>query len=179
MRTAKNFLLAFLGDPFLLDAASVGAPTHRLRRYWTNILENNQLQQLVPFNYRVPNLNTFLEPDHTTSPVLHSDRPPMRVLNVPGLPRRVLPTLVSFPRSHAFIERASGQPGPGQLYNHLTEVWEEPSVLERERLLGMRPDDTAAGPHVTPLDRQRLLGQAMDHHVMGWFGGIMGDISFP
>ena len=103
----------------------------------------------------------------------------MRVLNVPGLLRRVLPTLVSFPRSHAFIETASGQPRPGQLYNHLTEVWEEPSVLERERLLGMRPDDTAAGPHVTPLDRQRLLGQAMDHHVMGWFGGIMGDISFP
>ena len=65
MRTANNFLLAFLGDPFLLDAAFVGAPTHRLRRYWTNILEKNQLQQLVPFNYRVPNPNTFLEPDHT------------------------------------------------------------------------------------------------------------------
>ena len=152
---------------------------------------NNQLQQMVPFNYRVPNLNTFLELDHTTSRVLHSDRPPMRVLNIPGLPRRVLPTLVSFPRSHAFIETASSVSknnsrnninshlGPGQLYNHLTEVWEEPSVLEIERILGMRPDDTAAGPHVTPLDRQRLLGQAMDHHVMGWFGGIMGDISFP
>ena len=73
MRSANTFLLAFLGDPFLLDAASVGAPTHRLWRYWTNIMANNQLQQLVPENYLVPNLCWFLESEYTTSPVLLAD----------------------------------------------------------------------------------------------------------
>ena len=43
----------------------------------------------------------------------------------------------------------------------------------------MEVDDTAADPHITLLDRQRLLGQAMDHHVMTWFGAFMGTLSFP
>ena len=140
---------------------------------------HNQLQNLVPTNHPVPNLNWFLEPEHSPSPVLRAGRHPMCVLNLPGQPRQCLPTLVSFPGSHAFSETSSGHPGPGQLFNHLTSVWEEPTVHERERILGMEVDDTAAGPHITLLDRQRLLGQAMDHHVMTWFGAIMGTLSFP
>ena len=49
----------------------------------------------------------------------------------------------------------------------------------RERILGMEVDDTATDPHITLFDRQRLLGQAMDHHVMTWFGAIMGTLSVP
>ena len=68
---------------------------------------------------------------------------------------------------------------PKQLYNHLTSMWEEPTVHERERLLGLEVDDTAVGHHVTLLYRQRLLGKAMDHHVMTWFRAIMETLSFP
>ena len=139
----------------------------------------NKLQNLVPIDHPVPSLNLFLEPEHSPSLVLCADRPPFQVLNLSSQPRQCMPTLVSFPGSHAFLETSFGQPGPGQLYNHLTSVWGEPTVHERERLLGLEVDDTAAGHHVTLLDRQRLLGQAMDHHVMTWFGAIMGTLSFP
>ena len=123
MRSANTFLLAFLGDPFLLDVASVGSPSYRLRCYWTNILRHNQLQNLVPANHPVPNLNWFLEPEHSLSPVLRADRAPMRVLNLPGQPRQCLPTLVSFRGSHAFFETSSGHPRLGQILNHLTSAW--------------------------------------------------------
>ena len=126
MRSANTFLLAFLGDPLILDAASVGSPAHRLRRYWTNILGHNQLQNLVPANHPVPNLNWFLEPENSHSPVLRADRATMRVLNLPGQPRQRLSALVSFPGSHAFSETSSGHAIPGQLFNLLC-------MRERER----------------------------------------------
>ena len=84
MRSENNFLIAFLGDPFLLDAPSVGGPTHRLRRCWTNISAANMLQNLVPIDHPVPSLSLFLEPEHSPSLVLRADRPPFRVLNLLG-----------------------------------------------------------------------------------------------
>ena len=121
----------------------------------------NKLQNLVPIDHPFPSLDLFLDFGHSPFPVLCADRPPFRVLNLPSQPRQCMPTLVSFPGSHAFLETSSGQPGPRQLYNHMTSVWEEPTVHERERLLGLEVDDTAAGHHVTLLGRQRLLGQAI------------------
>ena len=50
---------------------------------------------------------------------------------------------------------------------------------ERKILLDMEGDDTAAGNRVTAIDRHKLLGQAMDSHVMTWFGAIMGSRFFP
>ena len=104
----------------------------------------NKSQNLVPIDHPVPCLNLFLEPEHSPSPVLRADRPPFRVLILSGQPRQCMPTLVSSPGSHAFLETSSGQPGPRQLYNHLTSIWEEPTVHERERLFGLEVDDTAA-----------------------------------
>ena len=52
-------------------------------------------------------------------------------------------------------------------------------MREMEVLLGMEVNDTATRNHVTGTDIHKLLGQAMDHHVMTWFGAIMGPISFP
>lgn len=46
-------------------------------------------------------------------------------------------------------------------------------------LLGMEVDDTAAGNHVTAIDRHKILGQAMDYYVMTWFGAIIGSTLFP
>ena len=65
---------------------------------------------------------------HHPSPVFHNDQPPFVCLNVIWQPCRVLPSLVSFPRSHAFRPRSDGRPGAGEVWNTERGQWEE---LER------------------------------------------------
>ena len=59
-----------------------------------------------------------------------------------------MPTVVSYLGSNAFRTKANGAPGEGQVFNIQTDMWEEPDVEEKERLLGFQVDDTAT-PGVT------------------------------
>ena len=47
-----------------------------------------------------------------------------------------MPTVVSYLGSNAFRTKANGTPGEGQVFNIQTDMWEEPDVEEKERLLG-------------------------------------------
>ena len=92
--------------------------------------------------------------------------------NVLNGPRKCMPTLVSYPNSHAYRQRDNGKPGEGQLWNKRTKKWEEPSINEREQMMGYTIDATKAG-HVTILQRTMRLGQAMDANTMRWFGAFL------
>ena len=81
-----------------------------------------------------------------------------------------MPTLVSYLNSHAYQQRENGKPGEGQLWNRKTKKWEEPTINEREQMMGYAIDATKA--HVTILQRTMRLGQAMDANTMRWFGAF-------
>ena len=66
----------------------------------------------------------------------------------------------------------SGKPGEGQLWNLLTKCWEEPTLEEKEQLMGYNIGDTAGG-HATIPQRASRLGQAMDGNTMRWLGAFL------
>ena len=83
-----------------------------------------------------------------------------------------MPTIVSFPKSHAYKPKANGKPGEGKLWNKLHRRWEEPYLAEKEQMLGYRVGETAGGL-ATPTQRDVRLGQAMDGNTMRWMGAFM------
>jgi hypothetical protein len=82
------------------------------------------------------------------------------IVNIPGEPRRVLPTIMSFPLSRAFLPRQ-----PGSLFDANTQQWDEPNAEERETAMGYDIGATAA-PGITGSRRNQMLGQAMDLRVV-------------
>ena len=50
--------------------------------------------------------------------------------------------------------------------------WDEPSLKEREQLMGYEPDATKSA-HVTIQQRAQRLGQAMDGNTMRWLGAYL------
>ena len=83
-----------------------------------------------------------------------------------------MPTLVSYPNSHAYRQGENGKPGEGQLWNKKTKKWEEPTIQEREQMMGYAIDATKA-THVTVLQCTMRLGQAIDANTMRWFGAFL------
>ena len=45
---ASDLVQAFIGAPVLIDAAELGAAAHRVRLFWTNMLQPAQLQATLP-----------------------------------------------------------------------------------------------------------------------------------
>ena len=39
--------------------------------------------------------------------------------------------------------------------------------------MGFETDDTDGGPTVSLASRHQMIGQAIDRHVLRWFGGIL------
>ena len=60
------------------------------------------LASLLPDDHPLPMLEVYLDDEHSPAPVFSSDQPPFRLCNVKGQDRKVLPTIVSYPLSHAF-----------------------------------------------------------------------------
>ena len=83
-----------------------------------------------------------------------------------------MPTIVSYPKSHAFRLREGGKPGAGQLWNKMKKCYEEPTLEEKEQLLGYNMGDTMGGL-ATRAQRSRRLGQAMDCNTMKWLGAFL------
>ena len=106
----------FVGAPAVIDAVSVEGREHRLRSIWTNILPAAFFEGCVNRDPQPPPLQDLTDEYHQPSPVYHDEQHPFCKLNVRGQPRRVLPTILSYPRSHAFRARQDGRPGVGQLW---------------------------------------------------------------
>ena len=175
VREAFEMIEMFLGRGALVDAADLGSAAHRVRFYWTNIVESWKLPLLIPSGddtQSPPALDTILESYHTPAPVFHDDKLPFSPLNTTGNPRVCLPTLMSTIGSWAFRTQPDGSIGPGQLWNEGTHQWEEPNLGERELMMGMWRGASGRGEGNEQV-RHKMLGQAMGHNVMRWVGGIM------
>ena len=83
-----------------------------------------------------------------------------------------MPTVISYLHSNAFRPREDGSPGEGEVYNIITDEWEEPDAEEKERLLGYAAGDTAA-PGVSEEDRAIRIGRALDGSTMRELGAIL------
>ena len=83
-----------------------------------------------------------------------------------------MPTVVSYLHSNAFRAKESGNPGEGEVFNTLTNIWEEPDAEEKELLLGYRAGDTAA-QGMSDTDRAVRLGRALCGNTMRWLGAVL------
>ena len=156
-------IVTMLGEPVTFDAAQAGSYAHRLRNYWSNLAHPARLQPVLD-QLDVPHehiLNELLDPGRHTKVVRANERTISgRQYNVPGKPRVILPTLMSFPKSRAFrVGR------PGCIFDVELNQFDEPSANEREVIMGFEPSSTAA-PDVSEQERKSLLGQAIDLNAL-------------
>ena len=148
----------------------LGSAAHRVRLFWQNWCRPEILQKAMPKNILPsPTLQQILHKHHVPTKPSRVSTSPFVTHNKMNHNRICMPTVVSFPKSHAYRTLASGKPGEGQLWNILTKCWEEPSLEEKEQLMGYAIGDTAGG-HATVKQRATRLGQAMDGNTMRWLG---------
>ena len=170
---AAKMIESFIGMPVVVDAAGVGSAAHRVRHFWTNWCKPEVLQSAFPKDI-LPNppLETILHADHRTTLPAHHPTYPFVPHNKVGHPRVCMPTIVSYPGSHAYRPRANNKPGEGQLWNKRLRKWEEPFLEEKELLMGYNVDSTMGGL-ATRAERSSRLGQAMDGNTIRWFGAFL------
>ena len=77
VQNAANLVQSFIGAPVVVDAADLGSAAHRVRLYWTNMLEIATLQAALP-RKRLPSppLNAILKPHHIPTMPSHTDKKP-------------------------------------------------------------------------------------------------------
>jgi len=151
-----------IGSPVCLDAAQFDSYAHRLRNYWTNLCDHEQLLMAAAQVTRSPNLQVqdILSPGRQANACGKDDRPPYYMANVKGEPLSALPTIVAYPGSYAF------RPGePGAIYDANKGQWSEPTADECERAMGYATGTTAAAD-VTEQQRRTLMGRCMDANVL-------------
>ena len=123
---------SFIGAPVVVDAADLGAAAHRVRLFWTNMLQPAVLQTALPtMLLPSPPLSSLLKPHHIPTRPGHTDRRPFAPHDLAGGARLRMPTVVSYLHSNAFRTKENGTPGEGQVYNRLTREWEEPDAEEK------------------------------------------------
>ena len=176
----SDLIQSFLGAPVVVDAAGLGSVSHRLRHYWTNFCQPEILQNAMPRDLLPsPSLFDILDPDHVPSNPLVESRWPFVGHNKVGQPRVCMPTIVTYPGSFAYRRRVNGNPGEGQLWDRKNHRWIEPTVWEKEQMLGDRVDDSMGGL-ATDIERAARLGQAMDGNTLRWMGAFLsGAHSLP
>jgi site-specific DNA-cytosine methylase len=148
-----------IGNPVKFDAADVGSYASRVRNYWTNLAGQLPMQRVYE-GLKLPHKGSLYD-------ILQPGRHPMPVTqpsggghNAIGKVRSVLPTLMSYRRSHAF------RPGrAGSIYVETQGAFMEPLAVERELAMGYEPGTTAA-PKVDEGERCAALGQAMDMNAL-------------
>ena len=146
----------------VVDAAGLGSAAHRVRLFRTNWCTPDILQAAIL---------TDILPNPLSKQILHEHHVPTIPTRTSMLPfaqryevgknRVCMPTIVSYPKSHAFQQHANGEAGDGQHWNTQTKCWEEPTLEEREPLMGYKVGSTDIGL-ATPTQRMKRLGQAMD-----------------
>ena len=120
----------------------------------------------------IRSLAEILEPGHLPSNPLVSSRWPFVQHNQVGQERICLPTIMSYPGSFAFRRKVNGNPGEGQLWDMANHRFIEPTLHEKEQLMGYRINDTEGGK-ATDKQRAERLGQAMDGNTLRWIGAMI------
>lgn len=105
------------------------------------VIINAMPQDILPS----PSLAEVLHPYHVSTTLDLNWRPPFITHSHIGEPSVCLPTIVTFPKSHAYRPRANGEPGEGQLWNAITRKREEPTLAQKEQLTGYRRGDVLEG----------------------------------
>ncbi|PTQ28729.1 hypothetical protein MARPO_0156s0026, partial [Marchantia polymorpha] len=113
---------AWIRSAVLLDAARVGSRAHRAQI----------LRYAYDSVHRDPTLtdDRILDVSRYSQVVRVADRSPMALVNHVGQPRMALPTLVSYPASHAYRDG-----GPRLLWDSTLHQLVEPNADERERAM--------------------------------------------
>ena len=154
-----------LGQPICLDSTQFDSLAHRVRNYWTNLCNPQQLQAATAQVQRTPGLKvkSVIDPASGRVPVAvaSSDtswggRYPA---NQVGKPRSAWPTFVAYPMSRAFR-----QGEPGSMWDP-REGFTEPNAEEREQSMGYRAGDTGA-VGVTEQLRRSVLGKCIDMNTL-------------
>ncbi|CAI7874661.1 unnamed protein product [Closterium sp. NIES-54] len=168
VREVRELVEAELGKGVRCDGAQLGALTHRVRRFWQNVLPEGELRARLAKVERDGTriVEDILEPGRVAAPVVKPDHPLQYQCNRVGEARRAWPTLVAYTKARGFIEQ-DGNPGPGMVYDHRKRKWEEPTALERELAMGYFPGATAA-EGVGEETRRAALGRAIDQHSLRW-----------
>ena len=132
--TAK-MVEAYLGAPIVLDAAGLGSAAHRVWLFWTNWCRPEILQAAIPRDkIPHPNLQQILHVDQESPMPNKTSISPFVKHNKLGKKIICMPTIASYPGSHAYRMQENGKPGEGQLWNKAMRRWDEPSLKEREQL---------------------------------------------
>ena len=76
------------------------------------------------------------------------------------------------PGEQRFQDQGQRRAGGGPGFNIQMDMWEEPDVEEKERLLGFQVDDTAT-PGVTSTARAIRIRRALDATTMRWLGAFL------
>jgi hypothetical protein len=105
----------------------------------------------------------FLDKNRITLAVHRPDQEPFYPCNKIALPRAAFPTLFSFSPSVAFRDVS-----PGVIFDTKEDIYCEPNVLEREKILGYLEGTTAAD-NITMGERHSILGKAMDANCLEYF----------
>ncbi|PTQ36558.1 hypothetical protein MARPO_0063s0090, partial [Marchantia polymorpha] len=144
---------AWIGSAVLLDAARVGSRAHRARLWWTNLVPREILRHAYDSVHRDPTftVDRILDVSRNSQVVRVADRSPMALVNHVGQPRMALPTLVSYPASHAYRDG-----GPGLLWDSVLHQLVEPNADERERAMGFLTGVTAASS-VSEASRRQIV----------------------
>ncbi|CAI5973665.1 unnamed protein product [Closterium sp. NIES-65] len=168
VRRVRELVTKRLGKGVRCDAARLGARAHRVRRYWQNVVLEDQLQEELDGVKRSwgRTVKDILEVGRMAAPVKKGRHETQCPCNKVGEERRAWPTLVAFEGAAGF-RMENGKAGEGMVYDHRKKQWEEPSALERELAMGYGEDITRA-EGVTEQERRSALGRAMDGQVMLW-----------
>jgi RNase H-like domain found in reverse transcriptase/Reverse transcriptase (RNA-dependent DNA polymerase)/Integrase zinc binding domain/PHD-finger/Integrase core domain/C-5 cytosine-specific DNA methylase len=151
-------ICAAIGDPVCIDAARFGSRAHRLRNWWTNLADAQQLQYVCDQVVRPAGLfvNDILDPGRTAQLAQRSDRPPFYECNIAGQALQALPTLMAYVGSRSFCGQRQGM-----LWDANSQQFSEPNINEREHALGY-PVDATAAEGVSLQQRHVITGRCMD-----------------
>ena len=76
VKKAGDLVQAFIGASVIVDGANLGGAAHRIRLFWTNMLQPVVLQATLPTQILPsPSLSAILKPYHIPTKPGHSDRP--------------------------------------------------------------------------------------------------------
>jgi hypothetical protein len=150
-----------VGKATTVDAARLGSYTHRLRNFFTNLVDPVILQDQLDAIERPVNLGAIsVFPPHVELQPLRSLRKaPYYTCGVVGQPPQAMPTLMARKRSYSFRDN-----GPGVVYDRVLGP-REPNITERELLLGY-PKGTVDIPGISDDDKHRITGGCMDAITM-------------
>jgi hypothetical protein len=150
-----------VGKATTVDAARLGSYTHRLRNFFTNLVDPVILQDQLDAIERPVNLGAVsaFPPHVELQPLRFLRKAPYYTCGVVGQPPQAMPTLMARKRSYSFRDN-----GPGVVYDRVLGP-REPNITERELLLGY-PKGTVDIPGIGDNDKHRITGGCMDAITM-------------